>query len=250
LNTYNNANKIFNLVKGLPIGIVTWGAGSIGLDSIATLIKDLRIRVSTRGNASAIDRNNYTIEGVANIVREFIFTEKYLLAFQNWPQKPDISLIVAGYSSGASMADEYQIIIRRGECDEPRLLRQNQETGATWGGINEVLNRLMLGFSPKLPAALQASLNLSEPQFRKVMLDIQTATAFPLVMPAMPLQDAIDLAEFMVDLTIKWVRFAPGAPTVAGPIEIAAISKHEGFRWIRRKHYFDKALNPDIRLDD
>lgn len=61
----------------------------------------------------------------------------------------------------------------------------------------------------------------------------------------MPIQDAIDLAEYLVNLTVMWSRFTPGAAVVGGPIEIAAITKHEGFKWIRRKFYFDKALNPD-----
>ena len=39
---YNNANKIFNLVKGWPVGAMTYGAGSIGSASISTLSKDLR----------------------------------------------------------------------------------------------------------------------------------------------------------------------------------------------------------------
>ena len=60
----------------------------------------------------------------------------------------------------------------------------------------------------------------------------------------MPIQDAIDLAEFLVDLTIKYVRFSAGAQTVGGPIEIAAITKHEKFKWIHRKHYYDADLNP------
>lgn len=60
----------------------------------------------------------------------------------------------------------------------------------------------------------------------------------------MPIQDAIDLVEFLVDLTIKYSQFSPGATTVGGPIEIAAITKHEGFKWVRRKHYFTSELNP------
>jgi hypothetical protein len=44
VNVYNNANKIFNLRKGLPIGGMTYGMGSIGVSSIATLAKDLRLR--------------------------------------------------------------------------------------------------------------------------------------------------------------------------------------------------------------
>src|SRR5882672_6058282 len=47
-NVYDNANKIFNLYKGLPIGCVTFGAGSIGNSSIGTLIKDLRAALMNR----------------------------------------------------------------------------------------------------------------------------------------------------------------------------------------------------------
>jgi hypothetical protein len=60
----------------------------------------------------------------------------------------------------------------------------------------------------------------------------------------MPIQDAIDLAEYLVHTTIQYVRFSPGEPVVGGPIEIATITKHEGFKWIRRKHFFEARLNP------
>ena len=40
---YEHANKIVNLVKGLPIGVMTCGSGGIGNASIDTLLKDLRV---------------------------------------------------------------------------------------------------------------------------------------------------------------------------------------------------------------
>jgi len=40
-------------------------------------------------------------------------------------------------------------------------------------------------------------------------------------------------------------RGSTGAPTVGGPIEMAAITKHDGFKWIRHKQYYEKRLNPD-----
>ena len=43
---YNSANKIFNLVKGWPVGAMTYGAGSIGSASISTLSKDLRAKLT------------------------------------------------------------------------------------------------------------------------------------------------------------------------------------------------------------
>lgn len=76
------------------------------------------------------------------------------------------------------------------------------------------------------------------------MSHIASALTVPMIISAMPIQDAIDLADFLVTLTKMFSRFSPGAPSVGGPTEIAAITKHEGFKWIKRKHYFDQKLNP------
>jgi hypothetical protein len=43
---YKNANIIFNLRKGCPIGAMTWGSGSTGKASISTLAKDFRKKIS------------------------------------------------------------------------------------------------------------------------------------------------------------------------------------------------------------
>ena len=67
-----------------------------------------------------------------------------------------------------------------------------------------------------------------------------------IVFAPMPIQDAIDLAEFLVHSAIMFSRFNPRAQIVGGPIEIAAITKHEGFKWIKRKHYYDEKLNPKL----
>ena len=50
---YNNANKCFNLVKGLPIGGMVCGAGGIGAASMSTISKDLRSRFSGKGHRTS-----------------------------------------------------------------------------------------------------------------------------------------------------------------------------------------------------
>lgn len=245
-NVYNNANKIFNLVKGLPIGAITWGAGNIGTSSTSTLIKDLRLRLSgvdTRSGETWKIQEPYTVLQVAELVRRFIFDEVYTPEYKDAPVKPDLGFIVAGYSSGERMAEEYQIDIHGGVCEPPRLLRPKADSGLSWSGQPEAISRLILGFSPLLPTVLEQQLGAPADQLPGVVAVLQQQLVAPLVSPAMPFQDAIDLAEFLVDLTIKFSRFAPGPQTVGGPIEIAAISKHEGFKWIRRKHYFHRDLN-------
>lgn len=79
-NIYNNANKIFNLRKGLPISAMTWGQGNIDVASIATLAKDLRARF-TRKFAGyedwVLDTDAYTMADVATKFKEFFYDEHY-----------------------------------------------------------------------------------------------------------------------------------------------------------------------------
>jgi len=249
-NVYNHASKLFNLRKGLPVGAVTWGAGSIGQASISTIIKDLRERFTNglgRGSGGwRLERESYAVEQVAVRLKEFVFDDLYTKAFSSIPaeRRPGLGFIVAGYSAGAPFAEEFQIEIQNGECRGPTKLRTQDQVGVTWAGDGEALNRLVLGTSTMMPAAM-ARLGLPAAQIGQAVTTIQQSLQAPLVLPAMPLQDAIDLAEFMVDLTIRFSRFIPGPQTVGGPIEIAAISKHEGFRWIKRKYYFNRSLNPE-----
>ena len=62
--------------------------------------------------------------------------------------------------------------------------------------------------------------------------------------PGMPVQDAIDLVRYLAEVTVGYVRFKQGAPTVAPPIDVAAITRHQGFKWVSRKHFYSPELNP------
>lgn len=249
VNVYNHANKIANLYKGKPIGAVTWGAGSIGAASIPTLLKDFRVRLTGKDPTHReweLNENSYTIEEIATRLREFMYEEKYQPTFREWPPEaqPVLGFIVAGHAPGESLADEYQLLIASGECAPPQPLREHEVSGVTWNGEPEAITRLLLGFGTQLPGVLVEQLGVSEDELPKIMQVVRGALERPFVHSAMPIQDAIDLAEFLVDMTIKASRFAPGAPTVGGEIEIAAITTHEGFKWVRRKHYFSSEYNP------
>ncbi|OKO72135.1 hypothetical protein [Bradyrhizobium sp. NAS96.2] len=60
----------------------------------------------------------------------------------------------------------------------------------------------------------------------------------------MPKQEMANLAEALVNITIIKRRASAELETVGGPIDVAVISRHEGFVWVKRKHYFDPRLNP------
>jgi hypothetical protein len=52
------------------------------------------------------------------------------------------------------------------------------------------------------------------------------------------------VAETMVNLTSFMRKVQMQLETVGGPIDIALISKKDGFVWIKRKHYFQIEYNP------
>jgi hypothetical protein len=64
------------------------------------------------------------------------------------------------------------------------------------------------------------------------------------IVAALPKDELAGMAEALVNLTKFKRRVSRQAETVAGPIDVAVISKGDGFVWIKRKHYFDAALNP------
>jgi hypothetical protein len=56
-----------------------------------------------------------------------------------------------------------------------------------------------------------------------------------------------EVAESLVNLTSFKRRISmTSAETVGGPIDVAVISRGDGFIWIKRKHYFKPELNPQF----
>jgi hypothetical protein len=60
----------------------------------------------------------------------------------------------------------------------------------------------------------------------------------------LPKDELAAMAESFVHLTSFKRKITMGAETVGGPIDVAVISKGDGFVWIKRKHYFKPELNP------
>jgi hypothetical protein len=244
---YNNANKIFNLYKGLPLGIVIFGAGGIGQDSMSNLIKGLRILCKEKRSEYYLDSEKYTVEDVARKVRKYIYDDNYNPFYRSLEQKPNLGLFVTGYSNDSNFPEIYEIAITEGLCNEPKLVQDQASSGISFGGQPEALIRVMLGFGPSLPQVLKDDLKIPSEQIGPIMQIIQSKLQLNFVQGLMPIQDAIDLAEFLVDLAIKFTRYGLGPHTVGGPIEIAAITRYEGFKWIKRKHYYSAELNPEER---
>lgn len=60
----------------------------------------------------------------------------------------------------------------------------------------------------------------------------------------LPIDELAHVAQSLVNLNSFQKRMSLGPETVGGPVDVAVISKGDGFIWIERKHYFKPELNP------
>ena len=66
---------------------------------------------------------------------------------------------------------------------------------------------------------------------------------------ALPKDELAAMAESLVNLTSFKRRISTDMETVGGQIDVAVISKGDGFIWIKRKHYFDPSKNPHFMVN-
>lgn len=64
------------------------------------------------------------------------------------------------------------------------------------------------------------------------------------VIGSLPAAEMAALAKSLIELQSLKERVTLPSESVGGPVDVAVMSKHDGFVWIERKHYFRQELNP------
>ncbi|SOE18836.1 hypothetical protein SAMN05877838_3780 [Hoeflea halophila] len=66
------------------------------------------------------------------------------------------------------------------------------------------------------------------------------------VVSSLPKEEMAAMAEALVEITSLRRKIDSKIESVGGPVDVAVISKSDGFVWIKRKHYFDLEINQDF----
>ena len=107
--------------------------------------------------------------------------------------------------------------------------------------INNIANK---GFANKLNKFLKSIASKFEEALKSYRSEHNVQPIMAAV-SSLPKEDLAALAESLVHLTsLKRKVTAGQTESVGGPIDVAVISKGDGFIWIKRKHYFDADKNP------
>ena len=145
-----------------------------------------------------------------------------------------VNLLVSGYNSDGT-TQTYEI----NSPGKKILKRKNNEFGCTWIGQGDVVSRLILGYDSKLfkVPVIKAMGKKADDDLKTQIRGLEYFIQWSLI----TLQDAVDLAVFLIKSTSVMQRFADGISMdvgdiqgVGGPIDVALVTK-DGIKWINKK---------------
>lgn len=123
-------------------------------------------------------------------------------------------------------------------------------TGVMEGAFNEMVERFVA--PSKQEAARTASTAVASGLVASVMDGLLNKVRKEQFLPineavsVLPKEEMALLAEALVDITAIKRKVDSRLQSVGGPVDVAVISKGDGFIWMKRKHYFDPAQNHDF----
>jgi hypothetical protein len=170
--------------------------------------------------------------------------------------------LVGGYDRDDHLPSLYRVSV---EANQVTQLCAAGRFGLAWEGQSDAVERLVRGYDSALRASIEDHIALAVQAACRSMGDAAASmlqqvldrAAIPLPgdidteLPAvpqiripwdryrceiacgnLPLQDAVDLASFLVGLQSGKSKFAMGVPTVGGRTHVGVITRHEGFRMV------------------
>lgn len=255
-NQLPSVTKIFNL-KPTNMGVLFAGISVINDRSIKNLIDDF---LTIEEINDYLKKSSFTVSGVSKRLKNFI-GEEYDKEYGNKEFKPELEIIVSGYSKNHNKPEVYKI---KFEEDGKKVEEEagRGEYKIVFGGQHDVIQRVVYGldFSNFLNfirrahklindynEILQEELDEEEndftiPKVESVIRKLNiTSSSWTSGMSSdwsnFSEQASIDFVDFLVDIMIKSQQFSNKLPTVGGKIHLAIITKSEGFKWISKEEY-------------
>jgi hypothetical protein len=227
VQSYSYANKVIQIGTA-SIGALVWGQGSLQGRSMQNLLEQFSKEISGKNLTVAV-----TADGLASFIQKI-----YEQEFPDPQKRPISGFLVGGYDDTSPFAQEWGFEFP--VTPKPQQILPPTEKkhtfGVNWFGQTDAMARLMLGFDPRIIQGLK------DKGFDAAKVDeffsIQNLWGlkipYEIIFDGMPLQDAVDLAAYLIHVVKGRFRFVVGPKVCGGPVDIAVV-KPGKFEWIRRK---------------
>lgn len=218
LRAYQNARKLFQ-VGQLPMGVMTYGLGNIGPRSIESLMREFSSALTNQVAVNTVGKALFLF------MREHYDSHRATLPED--AKLPALGFYLAGYSRGQPFAEEREFLLPRDTA--PIEPRPKEAFGASWRGVEGPFLRLSKGYGPVVRWRLQQR-GMAEEDISTLLDDLEIDA----LADAMPVQDAIDYATFVLRTTIGYTTFSSVVPPCGGPLQVVTILPDEGLKWLSK----------------
>ena len=254
-NHMTHMEKLFSLAP-LDIGVMTAGITGLGNRTIKSLIsefKDKKFLFKKKQESSS-----YTLENVGNNLMEYISPHYLNEHPEENGYRPQLEFILAGYSKGQQIPSTMRITFP----DEKNELFYG-EFGIMFGGQTKEIQRIIFGTNSdnkRLIAYRHAdklykyhelltdylserNITIELPDPEKYIDELHTFSdgwdldQFDADWGNFSEQNAIECVYWLVEIMCKSQQFSSALPTVGGEINLAIITKSDGFRFLSKREY-------------
>ena len=226
---YDNATKLLRVNGQGFVGAVTYGAGAIGQRSPRTAhsyLPEFEAELAVSGD------KRLTVEEFASKLSNFFMSQWQAATMP--PQAPSIAFLVGGYDEGAPYGRVFELFIPT--APDPKEQHPGPDQfGMVWGGQRDFTDRLITGFDGQLPGIVQQILGLDDTQRDSLGADLKSRLQAQIPFAFLPLQDSVDLSILLIRTTISVQNWVMGVRGVGGPIDVATITRIDGFKPVQQK---------------
>jgi hypothetical protein len=260
--THSGTEKVTEL-GNRQIAVMIHGLGSIQNRSILSLIREFEF-IEYAKQPCAID--GWTVFESSEKLAAFI-ESRYSAAYpapaagEN-ESRPSLGLIVGGFSPGEFFPEVVSV-----KFPGPAVKREHPGADLTakpsggwyvdFWGMRAALKRLLFGFDLQSLESAFNFLQWAETERQRGRTDLGHIPAPPAISPTaalgtlapleiidhrldgMPLQEAVEFADFLGTVSIGYDKFSKGQRSVGGHLDVLAIQP-DGLCWVRRKSFADQ----------
>lgn len=233
LKTYYNARKLLQ-IGNFPIGVLTWGQAYVGPRTVESHIREWEHNRKWQSREQYKEEydNPFAVRDAAQGLLTHL--RQACEEVYGDDQHPVLGVLVAGYSEGEFFPDVWRFILPVDDevVNQRPDVEGKPDFGASWFGVTEPIVRLHFGRDEAAIKSISETFNIPENDIRETLRPLQYKIPFAM----MPLQDAIEYANYMLNVVIGRYRFVVGPELCGGEIDIAAITQRE-FTWVSRKSW-------------
>jgi hypothetical protein len=226
--TFDNATKLLFVPSQKWVGAVTFGVGAVGGSQPRTAASFL-----PEFDKELEQEPRLSVEAFATKLGEFYLRQWNAHMPKNVPKGNDIVFLVGGYDEEAAYGRLFSLAVP--SAPTPVEQQTGQDFGALWGGQKAHADRIVQGFDDTVVAQIKDHLKLTDAQTTDLVRHLRDNNPMALPYQFLPLQDCVDLCVQLIRTTINMQRFSLDVRGVGGQIDVATITRMEGFKAIQQK---------------